>query len=122
MSNFYSDPAQFLSQSDIKISSCSGRVVLKKQLAPHQSHQSFRVRPSQPYYRRPVQHIYPYSVVGPGPDLRRTTSTKEYSRLSLRRAKYYPATFSHAPMELRPLKVYTYYFILTSLFYFILNK
>ena len=105
-----SDPAQFLPQSDIKINACSGRVVLRKQFGPQQQQpgqfHSFRAY-SQPYYRRPVHHIYPgYSVGPPGPDLRRTTSTKEYSsRLSFRRAKYYPATFSHAPLELRPLKV-----------------
>ena len=91
-------------ESDIKINACSGRVVLKKQVGSSQPGQFHSFRVGQPYYRRPVHQLYPYNVVGP--DLRRTTSTKEYSRLS-RRPKYYPATFSHAPLELRPVKVET---------------
>ena len=81
---------------------CSGRVVLRKQYGTSQPGQFRSFRGGQPHYRRPVHHLVPYSVLGP--DLRRTTSTKEYSRLS-RRPKYYPATFSHAPIELRPVKV-----------------
>ena len=79
-------------------------MVLKKQLGSSSSQpgQFHSFRGHQPYYRRPVHQLYPYSVMGP--DLRRTTSTKEYSRLA-RRPKYYPATFSHAPLELRPVKV-----------------
>ena len=45
----------------------------------------------------------------PGPELRRTTSHKDHNKMALgmrqQRNKYYPATFSHAPLELRPVKV-----------------
>lgn len=44
----------------------------------------------------------------PGPELRRTTSHKDHNKMALGRrqqSKYYPATFSHAPLELRPVKV-----------------
>ena len=102
-----------------------------------------RVPPN--YYRAPISHVYhagpppPYSsppgpgptpapdymtsvVQGPGPELRRTTSTKDQRKMSfsLRRSnKYYPATFSHAPLELRPVKVksVTIYYIISNQFY-----
>ena len=58
-----------------------------------------------PHYSHP-QPDYLSSFL-PQPELRRSTSQADYSRryTGNRRQKYYPATFSHAPLELRPVRL-----------------
>ena len=80
-----------------------------------------------PYpYRPSINHaLYPppdYYI--PGPELRRTTSHTDHKMsLGMRRSRYYPATFSHAPLELRPVKVSPFYQnIFDSIRYFQLKK
>ena len=67
-------------------------------------------RAPPPYYRPAISHHVYGPAPAPAPDyvspwvggaeLRRTASHAHPGR-----SKYYPATFSHAPVELRPVKV-----------------
>ena len=71
-------------------------------------HQYYKYRqPIHPqYYSNYTPPIPDYlTTFIPHPELRRTTSHKDYKRSGSRRNKYYPATFSHAPLELRPIKM-----------------
>eukprot|EP00090_Calanus_glacialis_P031702 TRINITY_DN52699_c0_g1_i1.p1 TRINITY_DN52699_c0_g1~~TRINITY_DN52699_c0_g1_i1.p1 ORF type:complete len:916 (+),score=207.05 TRINITY_DN52699_c0_g1_i1:231-2750(+) len=103
-------------EAEIQLNPNSGRVVLRKRLtAPPSHYHSFSSHHQYYKHQLPIQPQYYPSYTPPQPDylttfiphpeLRRTTSHKDYKRSGSRRNKYYPATFSHAPLELRPIKM-----------------
>ena len=64
-----------------------------------------------PYYQRArVPAVFPagpdyLTAYIPPPELRRATSTAGARPGGRRHTKFYPATFSHAPLELRPVRM-----------------
>jgi len=103
-------------EAEIQLNPNSGRVVLRKRVtAPPSHYHSFSSHHQYYKHQLPVQPGYYTNYTPPQPDyltafiphpeLRRTTSHKDYKRSGSRRNKYYPATFSHAPLELRPIKM-----------------